>query len=225
VWHALAVPDAPTRVYLESGTRRVFAGALDWPGWCRSGRDGEGALAALAAAATRYAPVAAEAGLALPAVVSFDVVERVPGSATTEFGVPAAIPAHDTEPTAGAEAERLAALVSASWAVLERVVGSAPASLRKGPRGGGRDRDRIVEHVLGAEVAYARKLGIRAAQPGVGDAAAISAFRRAIIEILDRASDGAPAVSGGWPARYAARRIAWHALDHAWEIEDRGTTP
>jgi len=24
-----------------------------------------------------------------------------------------------------------------------------------------------------------------------------------------------------WPPRYAARRIAWHALDHAWEIEDR----
>jgi len=24
-----------------------------------------------------------------------------------------------------------------------------------------------------------------------------------------------------WPARYAIRRSAWHALDHAWEIEDR----
>jgi hypothetical protein len=24
-----------------------------------------------------------------------------------------------------------------------------------------------------------------------------------------------------WPALFAIRRSAWHALDHAWEIEDR----
>jgi hypothetical protein len=25
----------------------------------------------------------------------------------------------------------------------------------------------------------------------------------------------------GRPPRYAIRRIAWHVLDHAWEIEDK----
>jgi len=38
---------AETPVYLESGSRRTFAGAIDWPGWCRSGRDEASALEAL----------------------------------------------------------------------------------------------------------------------------------------------------------------------------------
>jgi hypothetical protein len=39
--------------------------------------------------------------------------------------------------------------------------------------------------------------------------------------VLRQPSDGAPIAGKKWPPRYAARRIAWHALDHAWEIEDR----
>jgi hypothetical protein len=46
-------------------------------------------------------------------------------------------------------------------------------------------------------------------------------MRRAVLEVLDRASDGSPVNGRKWTPRYAARRIAWHALDHAWEIEDR----
>jgi hypothetical protein len=30
---------------------------------------------------------------------------------------------------------------------------------------------------------------------------------------------GAPGAA--WQARYVIRRCAWHALDHAWEIEDK----
>ena len=43
----------------------------------------------------------------------------------------------------------------------------------------------------------------------------------AITAVLGLASDGAAPLPGGWPVRYAARRIAWHVLDHAWEIEDK----
>ena len=111
------------------------------------------------------------------------------------------------------------ALVSASWTVFDRTVENAPHSLRKGPRGGGRDRDAIVEHVLSAEIAYARKLGLRLPQPAVGDAAATRKHRNAIVAGLRAGTKGI--TEGGWPARYAARRIAWHAVDHAWEIEDR----
>jgi hypothetical protein len=39
--------------------------------------------------------------------------------------------------------------------------------------------------------------------------------------VLASPNGGTPPVPKGWPPRYAARRIAWHALDHAWEIEDR----
>ena len=40
---------APVDVFVESGRKRVFASALDWPGWCRSGRTEELAIEALAA--------------------------------------------------------------------------------------------------------------------------------------------------------------------------------
>ncbi len=202
-------------VYLEVGKQRTFACAFDWPGWCRAGRTDEQALDALRESAPRYLVAAREAGLELPSL-ELEVVERLPGSATTDFGAPGAIPARDSEPLEAREARRLADLVEAAWVVLDRVVTGAPAELRKGPRGGGRDRDKIVEHVLGAESAYAGSLGLRLRQPAVGDVAAIAAFRAALLEALQN-----PPARAKWPPRYAARRIAWHALDHAWEIEDR----
>lgn len=222
---AVAAPspaERPTPVYIEAGAKRVFACALEWPGWCRSGKDEDGALAALAAAAPRYALVAQEAKLRFsPGGGRFEVVERLPGSATTDFGAPGTVADSDARLLTQEEARRLVALVAASWKVLDRVVAAAPAELRKGPRGGGRDRDAIIAHVVGAEAAYVRKLGLRIAEPAPGDTAAIAAMRKAMKEVLGSASDGAPPVEKGWPQRYAARRIAWHALDHAWEIEDR----
>jgi hypothetical protein len=214
---------ATTAVFLEVGKKRVFAGALDWPGWARAGRDEELALEALAAYAPRYAVVPEQAGIAFPARVAerLEVVERLPGSATTEFGAPGEIAGADATRTTRAQAQRLAALVQASWTVFDRIRAGAPASLRKGPRGGGRDRDKMVDHVLGAEAGYARKLGIKHSQPAIDDRAAIAALREAIVEVLRAPSDGSPPVPKGWPPRYAARRIAWHVLDHGWEMEDR----
>ena len=216
-------PTARTPVYIESGSKRVFASAVDWPGWCRSGRDEGAAVEALGAAALRYSAVPSEAGVAFPRQASggFEVVERLAGSATTDFGAPGAIASGDGQPLTGKQAQRLTKLVVASWAILDRVVAGAPARLRKGPRGGGRDRDAIAEHVLSAEAAYARKLGLRLAQPELGDRKAVAAARDEIVQLLRVASTGSPLVEKGWPPRYAARRIAWHALDHAWEIEDR----
>jgi hypothetical protein len=214
----------PTAVYLEVGRKRFFACALDWPGWCRSGKNEELALEALQAYFPRYSVVARQAGVAFPVTaggVSHAVAERLPGTATTDFGAPGEWAASDAEPLTSAEAERHAALVRASWAVFDGVVAGAPAELRKGPRGGGRDRDKMVDHVLGAEAAYARKLGVKHRQPASDDAAAIADLRDAIIGVLSVPSDGTPLVPKGWPARYAARRIAWHVLDHAWEIQDR----
>jgi hypothetical protein len=210
-----------TRVYLEVGKRRVFASAADWPGWSRSGKDEALALEALAAAAPRYAHAAKAARIPFAPGSTFEVVERLPGDATTEFGAPGAIAKAESKRLTKKEAGRLSALVAASWTVLDRAVEKAPGSLRKGPRGGGRDRDKIVEHVLGAEVAYARKLGLRLQQPDGGDAGAVREHRNAIVAGLRAGTKGV--TERGWPARYAARRMAWHVLDHAWEIEDRST--
>ena len=211
-----------TRVYLEVGKRRVFASAADWPGWARSGKDEQSALDALAAAAPRYAAVAKAARIAFAPGAGFTVVERLPGNATTDFGAPGAIAKAELKRLTKKEAGRLSALVSGCWTVLDRVVESAPPSLRKGPRGGGRDRDAIVAHVLGAETGYARMIGLRLKEPA-GDAAEVREHRNAIVAGIRAGTGGA--VDRRWPARYAARRIAWHATDHAWEIEDRSETP
>jgi len=214
-----------TDVYVESGSKRVFACAYDWPGWCRSAKDEAGALAALGTYAPRYALVARGARIPFkPGSDAFRVREHLRGSASTDFGVPEKVAGQDSKPLAKAEAERLASLVRSAWAIFDTVLASAPASLRKGPRGGGRDRDKIADHVLAAEAAYVRKLGLRLGQPDRDDRAAVREFRKAIVDILRKPSNGGPVVEKGWPQRYAARRIAWHVLDHAWEIEDRSET-
>lgn len=209
-----------TAVYIESGTRRVFACAFDWPGWCRSGKDEADALAALAATSPRYALVASEAGFDFQAD-TFDVVERFEGSGTTNFGVPDRHAASDAQPLTTEESERLAVLLEATWKIFDDVVASAPQALRKGPRGGGRDRDPVVQHVLNAEAGYTRRLGLKLQQPDLADRAAITRQREAIVGALRGVASQSEQAGKRWPLRYAARRIGWHVLDHAWEIEDR----
>jgi hypothetical protein len=205
------------RVLVETTPKRVFVSALDWPGLARGARDEEQAIAALLAAMPRYAPVALAAGLAFdhdPAVVM--IAERLEGDATTAFGAPSRIAQEDRRPTDADEAARLAAIVEASWAAFDRIAAAAPEELRKGPRGGGRNRTKVVEHVHGGDDSYASVLGIPAADRRSGPA-----LRARVLAILREPSDGSPIAGKRWPPRYAARRIAWHALDHAWEIEDR----
>jgi hypothetical protein len=219
------------RVYLEAGRRRVFACALDWPGWCRSGRDEAAALDALVAYGPRYAHAISAAGidLDLPTAASDLVVgEHLEGSSTTDFGAPAAIPAADAAPIDDGALDRLSALLKASWLAFDRSAAAAEGKpLRKGPRGGGRDLPRIIEHVAEAHRAYLAKLAWKpATDPGAVPLARVG-------QMVDEASRALAAAVAGelptqgprggklWPPRYFARRAAWHLLDHAWEIEDR----
>jgi hypothetical protein len=214
-------------VALEVSPKKAFATAVDWPGWSRAGRTPELALEALAAYAVRYAPVAAQAGerlalaAALKASAAFEVIEEATGDGGTAFGVPSRVSEADRRPTTSPDAERLRALMAASWSTFDRIAATAPAALRKGPRGGGRDRDKMIEHVLGADGAYAREMGLKLPEPALGDSAGILATRAAMLHILGAPSDGSPIAGRRWTVRYAAHRIAWHALDHAWEMEDR----
>jgi hypothetical protein len=210
-----------TKVLLEVGQKRVFATAVDWPGWCRSGKNEDAALTALAEAHRRYAPVAAEAGVAFPPGLAdhLVVVETVKGNGTTEFGAPGIVADLDRVKLTKAQAQRRAALLAAAWEAFDRVVAGAPAALRKGPRGGGRDRDPMVRHVQEAEGAYARKIGLRLPEPKTP--ADSKAQREEILAVLRQPSEAVPAAAKDWPPHYAAARMAWHVLDHAWEMEDR----
>ncbi len=213
------MPTKTIAVALETTPRKTFACALDWPGWCRSGRDPDAALETLAEYADRYAPIAHAAGHPLPATITLQEAERLPGGSTTAFGAPEITFEADRAPVTPAQAKRLAALTTAAWSYFDEVAARTPESLRKGPRGGGRDRDKMIDHVLAAENAYARQLGIKIPQPALGDTEAIDAQRLKIAVVLAERSDGSPVHK--WTTRFAARRIAWHVLDHAWEMEDR----
>ena len=207
----------------EHGAKRTFVWVLDWPGWCRGGKDTPLAIDLLVEHGPRYAAVAQAAGLTLPEASPRDLVtvESAAGGSGTDFGVPSAITESDRRPTTTKEAARLAALVEAAWTVLDRVAATAPAELRKGPRGGGRDRDKMLGHVIEADGAYAREIGLKLPAGSIDDRPTVDALRAAMLEVIRRPSDGSPLAGRRWPVRYAARRIAWHALDHAWEMEDR----
>ncbi|MDE3205818.1 MAG: hypothetical protein KGQ66_16545 [Acidobacteriota bacterium] len=196
------------RVYLETGRRWVFAGAVDWPGWCRRARGEEAALEALLGYADRYErAVGVEVGTGHPVVLG-RVGSR---SGMADFGAPGAIGPWDHEPLPAPELDRHLGLLQAAWAHLDDVAQSAPAELRRGPRGGGRDRDALLDHVREAERAYAPKVGGR-----VPPRTAWTEQRTMILAALRDAPTGA-----SWPVRYAIRRLAWHVLDHLWELEDR----
>jgi hypothetical protein len=217
--------------YLEIGQKKTFAAALDWPGWCRSGRDEASALETLLAAGERYARLlhAAKLEFQPPADVSaFKIVERLVGNATTDFGSPGMIPSADSDPVSGADLERFQELLKAYWRAFDRARQSAAGrELRKGPRGGGRETDAIIRHVLEGDQAYLANIGwkLRVNERDHVETK-LDQTRQAILEGLAASAGGelpARGPRGGiyWTPRYFVRRIAWHVLDHAWEIEDR----
>ncbi len=220
-------------VYLEAGSHRTFAAALDWPGWCRAGRDETTALRSLFDYGPRYARVLrpARLGFQTPNDVSaFVVVERLKGNTTTDFGAPDVAPATDAQPLDDMELRRLQAILKACWRAFDAVVEIANGrTLRAGPRGGGRALDGIVQHVLGAEKGYLSTLGGKVSQPEAS-LPFPEPTRQAILKTLVVSTHGEIAERGPrggkrWSPRYFVRREAWHVLDHIWEIEDRQIKP
>ena len=219
------------RVVLEVAPKRTFATAIDWPGWSRGGRSEQDALEALLAYAPRYAAVVGRAKLAFrpPATPrGLEIVERLTGGSGTEFGVPSTPTASEDDPMSAAELERFLALLKASWFVFDSAAKKAVGvQLTKGPRGGGRELPKIIDHVREAEVAYLSSLGSRAPAASKEDAARPRAvLRRTFTEALTAVANGEPVADPSrtaklWSPRYTIRRSAWHILDHAWEIEDR----
>ena len=222
---------AQTEVYLEVGQKKVFAGALDWPGWCRSARDEGTALVALVEYAPRYASIFSQATIDFVPpddAAAFVVVERLTGNSTTDFGAPDLAPTRDAEPFDEVARERSEAILAAIWHAFDRVVeGAEGKELRKGPRGGGRERDGIVRHVLGADAAYLRRLAQKFSQDeGAPLDDELRRTREAIRAALAEGVRGeipqqGPRGGALWTPRYFVRRVAWHTVDHLWEIEDR----
>jgi hypothetical protein len=216
-------------IYLERGEKRTFAGAIEWPGWCRGGKDDTSAVQALLESGPRYARAVARSRLGFKAptdVGSFDIVERLRGNATTDFGAPGAPPRADDRDVDAGELRRLSAIFLACWRAFDDAVdGARGRTLSKGPRGGGRPLLGIVKHVLEADGGYLSALGWKY-KLEVTSPHGLEPTREAMLEGLAASARGEIARTGPrggkrWKARFFVRRSAWHVLDHAWEIEDR----
>ncbi len=216
------------RVILEVGKKRwVVAGAMDWPGLERGGTSEDGAIGKLVSYLPRYAGVAERADLrsAFARARDVDVVERVPGSSSTDFWGFAHVPSHiEREVLSSPDLERRLDLLQACWASFDDVGARVSADLRPGPRGGGRSRDQILRHVyLNEPDQWSRKVGVRTELDQVLNPDGLAAHRQAYLDAI-RAynADGRPART--WPIQFLVRRTAHHVMDHAWEMEDRDLT-
>lgn len=217
-------------IFLEIGSKRIFAGAIDWPGWYGQGRDERSAQEALLRTAPRYqhAIQSTQLGFASPTDLSqIQIIDRIPGNSTTDFGAPAVPPSSDAQPMDEGALQKSLAILRASWATL-RITYQANLGkeLRKGPRGGGRELDRILEHVLGANEGYLRRITWKTApRPASLDAALLTMAEQTERALTVAVTEGLPerGSRGGviWRPLTFVRRAVWHILDHAWEIEDR----
>jgi len=212
-------------VYLEVGSKRTFAIVPKWPGWCRSGLDETSSLQALMDYAPRYAKALSVEGLSFPmpqSLSDFQIQERITGNPSVDFGVPEADLPADSLPVSSSEIKFFRSLLTACWKTFDDVVETARShELKKGPRGGGRDLEEVIAHVHEVDNVYLKKLG---GTPVSG--AALWEARRHILDGVGAAArDEFPTEGprGGkrWSPVYFVRRLAWHELDHAWEIEDR----
>jgi hypothetical protein len=213
------------RVILEIGKkRRVVAGAMDWPGLDRWGTSEDDALAKLTSYLPRYAGVAERAGMerAFASASDLDVVERVPGSSSTDFWGIAHVPSESERAVLpAADLERRLELLQAAWAYFDGVAANAPEELRPGPRSAGRSRDQIIRHVYASEPEQlSRKIEVRTPREVVLTPAGLKAHRRDYLDaIRGYNAEGKPART--WPIQFLIRRTAHHVMDHAWEMEDR----
>jgi len=217
------------RVTLEIGPKgkKVVAVAPDWPGLERGAKTGEAAIEKLQSYFPRYAKVATLAGMdsEFVAIDDVDVVERYGGVGSTDFwGISFAFSSIDKQPMSSEELERGLTLMGACWAFFDDVRGRVSAEMQKGPRGGGRDRDTIVLHVLATEQEWANKLGVGTKQGArVTNHEGLKVWRDAYCTAIRTFhSEGKPART--WPLRYLIRHTAYHTLDHAWEMEDKDLT-
>jgi hypothetical protein len=216
------------RVMLEMGPKgkKVVAVAPDWPGLSRGAKTEDAAIKRLRSYLPRYAPVAKLAGMenAFPTSATVDVVERFPGTGSTDFwGISFAFSAIDRQAMPNDELDRELTLLRACWTFFDVVRARVSAELQKGPRGGGRDRDHIVRHTLASELDWAKKLGLRPPQDATLTDEALHAHRDAYYQAI-RAFHAQGKMARTWPLRFLIRHTAFHTMDHAWEMEDKDLT-
>jgi len=220
-----------TRVTLEIGPKgkKVVAVAPDWPGLERGAKTGEDAIERLRSYMPRYSPVAklAKMNAEFDSITNVNMVEQYPGTGSTDFwGISFAFSSIDKQGMSMLELERELTLMQACWAFFDDVRRRVSAEMQKGPRGGGRDRDDIVSHVLRNEQDWAKGIGVLTTDGAMLTDEGLKAHRDAYCDaIRDYHAQGKLAGKmAKWPLRFLIRHTAFHTMDHAWEMEDKDLT-
>lgn len=219
------------RVMMEIGPKgkKVVAVAPDWPGLERGAKTEEAAVERLLSYVPRYAQVAKLAGMEAEFATgttgsAVDVVEHYQGTGSTDFwGISFGFSSIDRQTVSAEVLERELTLMRACWMFFDDVRARVSAEMQKGPRGGGRDRDRIIRHVLLNEQDWAPRDKPQEDQEAILTEEGLKAHREYYCNVI-RELHSQNKMARKWPLRYLIRHTAFHTLDHAWEMEDKDLT-
>jgi hypothetical protein len=218
----------PVRTVIDRGPKgkRSVAFGLDWPGWSRGAKSPEIALETLEAYRDRYRPVAGLAGMAdaFAAAGPLEVVEDKVGTGSTDFwGISFSPSSTEQDPMGEAEFDHAITLLRAAWAYFDGVAARVSPEMRRGPRGGGRDRDRIIRHAIVTESqGFAKGVGLRIDDGEALIPDGLRQYREDYVAAMRAYNAGeVERRMRSWTLPFLIRHSAFHTLDHAWEMEDK----
>lgn len=221
------------RVAIEQGPKgkKYVAYAIDWPGLERNGKSPDEAFEKMESYRSRYQVIANRAGYgdAFRDESASEIVQEYEGTGSTDFwGISFAHGPNDYESMTDEELARQLALLKACWDEFDEIGQNVSPELQRGPRGGGRDREEIVGHLIYAELNWLKKLDIR---PDFKEILPIESRKQHHQSVLDelrrRHQEQLPVQAKGgppWTVRFTIRHLAFHVMDHAWEMEDKDLT-
>jgi hypothetical protein len=218
----------PVRTVIDRGPKgkRTVAFALDWPGWSRGAKTDDLAVETLEAYRERYEPVADLAGLKdeFDACGPLEIVEDKVGTGSTDFwGISFSPSSTESDPMDAASMERGITILRGAWAFFDSVAARVSAEMRKGPRGGGRSRDEIIRHQFRVEsLDFAKQVGLQMADGPILSGEALQQYREEFVAGMRAYNAGeVERRMRSWTLAFLIRHSAFHALDHAWEMEDK----
>jgi hypothetical protein len=218
----------PVSTVIDRGPKgkRTVAIAADWPGWSRGAKTRELALETLESYRERYRPIAALAGMAqeFDEAGPLEIVEEKVGTGSTDFwGISFSPSSMEGDPMDESKLERGITLLRACWASFDAVAARVSPVMRKGPRGGGRERDEIIRHVFRVEsLDFAKHVGLEMPDGPILAWEALQKYREGFVAGMRAYNAGqVEKRMRSWTLPFLIRHSAFHTLDHAWEMEDK----